>query len=198
MELLTKQGWSSAYSIESLILQIAATLVKGKARIQFEAKVRCHLRKGLRVWVLCSSNSRQHICRLNTAWRGRSSPSSRWFRSTPSRDGTRHRPLRDDSCHYEKSDVLGSIAVYSPLSVCFQTGNHYWCWVVQSFFFWSVFCSFGSVVRTPRAVSFLTVSSPYVDYNPCSSYSLNWSYGAGILVQCILLSPLVSSPYFEY
>lgn len=39
MELLTKQGWSSAYSIESLILQIAATLVKGKARIQFDTKV---------------------------------------------------------------------------------------------------------------------------------------------------------------
>jgi len=34
MELLTKQGWSSAYSIESLILQISATLVKGKARVQ--------------------------------------------------------------------------------------------------------------------------------------------------------------------
>lgn len=41
MELLTKQGWSSAYSIESVILQISATLVKGKARIQFGAtKVR--------------------------------------------------------------------------------------------------------------------------------------------------------------
>lgn len=39
MELLTKQGWTSAYSIESVILQIAATLVKGKARIQFESKV---------------------------------------------------------------------------------------------------------------------------------------------------------------
>ena len=37
MELLTKQGWSSAYSVESVILQIAATLVKGKARIQFGA-----------------------------------------------------------------------------------------------------------------------------------------------------------------
>lgn len=35
MELLTKQGWSSAYSLESAIMQIAATLVKGKARIQF-------------------------------------------------------------------------------------------------------------------------------------------------------------------
>jgi len=38
MELLTKQGWSSAYSIESVITQIAATLVKGKARITFGAK----------------------------------------------------------------------------------------------------------------------------------------------------------------
>uniref|UniRef100_A0A915PJX8 UBC core domain-containing protein n=1 Tax=Setaria digitata TaxID=48799 RepID=A0A915PJX8_9BILA len=38
MELLTRQGWSSAYSIESLILQIAATLVKGKARINFSIK----------------------------------------------------------------------------------------------------------------------------------------------------------------
>lgn len=37
MELLTKQGWSSAYSMESVIMQIAATLVKGKARIQFGA-----------------------------------------------------------------------------------------------------------------------------------------------------------------
>uniref|UniRef100_UPI00358E3CBA ubiquitin-conjugating enzyme E2 Q1-like isoform X1 n=1 Tax=Myxine glutinosa TaxID=7769 RepID=UPI00358E3CBA len=37
MELLTKQGWSSAYSIESVIMQISATLVKGKARIQFGA-----------------------------------------------------------------------------------------------------------------------------------------------------------------
>jgi len=38
MELLTRQGWSSAYSIESLILQISATLVKGKARISFNHK----------------------------------------------------------------------------------------------------------------------------------------------------------------
>ncbi|RWS08460.1 ubiquitin-conjugating enzyme-like protein [Dinothrombium tinctorium] len=41
MELLTKQGWSSAYTVEAIILQIAATLVKGKARIQFNgSKVR--------------------------------------------------------------------------------------------------------------------------------------------------------------
>lgn len=41
MELLTKQGWSSAYTVEAVIMQIAATLVKGKARIQFGAtKVR--------------------------------------------------------------------------------------------------------------------------------------------------------------
>lgn len=31
------QGWSSAYSIESVIMQINATLVKGKARVQFGA-----------------------------------------------------------------------------------------------------------------------------------------------------------------
>lgn len=31
------QGWSSAYSIESVIMQISATLVKGKARVQFGA-----------------------------------------------------------------------------------------------------------------------------------------------------------------
>ena len=37
MELLTQQGWSSAYTIEAVIIQIAATLVKGKARIQFGA-----------------------------------------------------------------------------------------------------------------------------------------------------------------
>ncbi|KAK2494394.1 hypothetical protein MC885_001876 [Smutsia gigantea] len=37
MELLMKQGWSSAYSIESVIMQINATLVEGKARVQFGA-----------------------------------------------------------------------------------------------------------------------------------------------------------------
>ena len=35
------QGWSSAYSLESVILQIAATLAKGKARIQFGASKVC-------------------------------------------------------------------------------------------------------------------------------------------------------------
>lgn len=34
---LSLQGWSSAYSIESVIMQINATLVKGKARVQFGA-----------------------------------------------------------------------------------------------------------------------------------------------------------------
>ena len=38
LEVLTRQGWSSAYSIESLILQISATLVKGSARITFNHK----------------------------------------------------------------------------------------------------------------------------------------------------------------
>ncbi|XP_031574132.1 ubiquitin-conjugating enzyme E2 Q2-like [Actinia tenebrosa] len=36
MELLTPQGWSSAYTIEAVIVQITATLVKGKARINFQ------------------------------------------------------------------------------------------------------------------------------------------------------------------
>lgn len=42
MELLTPQGWSSVYAIESLILQVSATFVKGKGRIQFgqSSKVR--------------------------------------------------------------------------------------------------------------------------------------------------------------
>lgn len=31
-----KQGWSSAYTVEAVIMQISATLVKGKARIQFQ------------------------------------------------------------------------------------------------------------------------------------------------------------------
>lgn len=42
MELLTKQGWSSAYCIESVILQIAATLVKGNARIDFNSRVQSY------------------------------------------------------------------------------------------------------------------------------------------------------------
>lgn len=35
MELLLKQGWSSAYTIEAVILQVAATLVRGKGRVSF-------------------------------------------------------------------------------------------------------------------------------------------------------------------
>ena len=35
------QGWSSAYTVEAVILQISATLVKGKARVIFtQSKVR--------------------------------------------------------------------------------------------------------------------------------------------------------------
>ena len=41
MELLTKQGWSSAVTGEAVIMQISATLVKGKARIQFGAPKVC-------------------------------------------------------------------------------------------------------------------------------------------------------------
>jgi ubiquitin-conjugating enzyme E2 Q len=35
------QGWSSAYTMEAVVMQISATLVKGKARIAFtQTKVR--------------------------------------------------------------------------------------------------------------------------------------------------------------
>ena len=50
MELLTKQGWSSAYTIEAVILQIAATLVKGKARIQFGASKVSISSSELKMW----------------------------------------------------------------------------------------------------------------------------------------------------
>ena len=35
------QGWSSAYTVEAVIVQIAATLVKGKARINFKENKVC-------------------------------------------------------------------------------------------------------------------------------------------------------------
>lgn len=37
MELLLKQGWSSAYTVETVIVQVAATIVKGKGRVDFSA-----------------------------------------------------------------------------------------------------------------------------------------------------------------
>lgn len=36
-ELLLKQCWSPAYTIESVIMQMAALLVKGNARIDFDS-----------------------------------------------------------------------------------------------------------------------------------------------------------------
>lgn len=36
MELLTKQGWSSAYSMENVLIQILSTLITGQARVDFE------------------------------------------------------------------------------------------------------------------------------------------------------------------
>ena len=44
MTVRSVQGWSSAYTIEAVIMQISATLVKGKARIKFDApKVRSEI-----------------------------------------------------------------------------------------------------------------------------------------------------------
>lgn len=36
MELLTKQGWSSAYSMENVLMQISSTLITGNARVDFD------------------------------------------------------------------------------------------------------------------------------------------------------------------
>jgi ubiquitin-conjugating enzyme E2 Q len=40
MELLLKQGWSAAYTVETLILQVAATLVRGQGRVDFAAELK--------------------------------------------------------------------------------------------------------------------------------------------------------------
>ncbi|XP_034658126.1 ubiquitin-conjugating enzyme E2 Q2-like [Drosophila subobscura] len=40
MELLTKQGWSSAYTMEAMIIQIGATLTRGSARAVLDPKLR--------------------------------------------------------------------------------------------------------------------------------------------------------------
>lgn len=43
MELLTKQGWSSAYSMENVLMQISSTFITGNARVNFElTKVYVH------------------------------------------------------------------------------------------------------------------------------------------------------------
>ena len=60
MELMTPQGWSSAYTIEAVIMQLSATLVKGKARIKFDApRVRhtCYFLHRVRKW--CRPNDIQ-------------------------------------------------------------------------------------------------------------------------------------------
>lgn len=41
MELLTKQGWSSAYSMENVFLQISSTFITGNARVDFELTKVC-------------------------------------------------------------------------------------------------------------------------------------------------------------
>lgn len=41
MELLTNQGWSSAYSLENVIMQISSTFITGKARVDFEGTKVC-------------------------------------------------------------------------------------------------------------------------------------------------------------
>nr|CAD7453024.1 unnamed protein product [Timema tahoe] len=75
MELLTKQGWSSAYTVEAVIMQISATLVKGKARIQFgAAKVCTQIMKGNSLF--------EPDCRVNIVLQEHNSPSNRLSRFT--------------------------------------------------------------------------------------------------------------------
>nr|CAD7437746.1 unnamed protein product [Timema bartmani] len=75
MELLTKQGWSSAYTVEAVIMQISATLVKGKARIQFgAAKVCTQIMKG--------NSLIEPDCRVNIVLQEHNSPSNRLSRFT--------------------------------------------------------------------------------------------------------------------
>lgn len=47
------QGWSSAYSIESVIMQINATLVKGKARVQFGANKVTRVTQTIKLSLVC-------------------------------------------------------------------------------------------------------------------------------------------------
>lgn len=60
MELLTRQGWSSAYSIESLILQIAATLVKGK--VCFLTSFSKEIKRKTYCWLLKSFHYLLDVC----------------------------------------------------------------------------------------------------------------------------------------
>ena len=45
MELLTPKGWSSAYTIEAIILQFAASVVKGDGRLYKKGKNKAFSRK---------------------------------------------------------------------------------------------------------------------------------------------------------
>lgn len=76
------QGWSSAYTVEAIILQISATLVKGKARIQFSGN---KVVSPSNVFPRIDSNTTQHnvaLCRANTAWHVRNSLLSHSSKST--------------------------------------------------------------------------------------------------------------------
>lgn len=46
LELLTKTGWTSAYTVEAVIVQLMASFVKGQARIRANKDVtKCFTRK---------------------------------------------------------------------------------------------------------------------------------------------------------
>lgn len=41
MELLNPKGWSSVYTVETIITQLAATIVEGLGRVEFGARGKC-------------------------------------------------------------------------------------------------------------------------------------------------------------
>lgn len=65
MELLLKQGWSSAYSVEAVILQVAATIVRGKGRVDFTASKSeyslAKARQGLRALINIPDQGRKFL-----------------------------------------------------------------------------------------------------------------------------------------
>ena len=73
------QGWSSAYTIEAVIMQIAATLVKGKARIKFDAPKVIQPAEYSNVE---TTQTDSNICRVLIVWPEHNRPSSLLFTFT--------------------------------------------------------------------------------------------------------------------
>ena len=62
MELLTPRGWASAYTVEAIIMQLAASLVKGQVRAEQD---RAELMPGTRCAFLHSSLVSLHSAKVD-------------------------------------------------------------------------------------------------------------------------------------